>query len=78
MSTRRSRAIATSIFRKFSAWRSFPRRERQLADLGDPVDQLGDLAPELALEVGLGGGGVLEHVVEEPRGDRRDVHLEVD
>ena len=56
----------------------FTRRERELADLGDAVDQLGDLAAELTLEVGLGGGRVLQHVVQEPGGHRGDVHLEVD
>ena len=52
--------------------------EGELADLGDSVHQLGDLAPELALEIGLGGQGVLEHVVEETRRHRGDVHPEVD
>ena len=56
----------------------FTRGERELADLGDAVDQLRDLPAELALEVGLGRGGVLEHVVEEAGGHGGDVHLEVD
>jgi hypothetical protein len=54
------------------------RGEGELADLGHAVHELRDLAAELALEVRLGGLRVLEHVVEEPRRDRRDVHLEVD
>ena len=52
--------------------------EGELADLGDAVDELGDLAPELALQVRLGGAGVLEDVVQEAGGHRGDVHLEVD
>jgi hypothetical protein len=54
------------------------RGERELADLGHPVDQLGDVDAELPGEIVLGGLGVLEDVVEEPRGHRRHVHLEVD
>src|SRR5882724_4602470 len=54
------------------------RGEGQLADLGDAVDELRDLAAELALEVGLGRGGVLQDVVEQAGGHGGDVHLEVD
>src|SRR5207253_8750694 len=56
----------------------FTRRERELADLRDAVDQLGDFAAELALEVGLGRCRVLQHVVQEAGGHCDDVHLEVD
>src|SRR5439155_5435770 len=55
-----------------------PRGEGQLADLADAVNQVGDLLAELALQLVLGGAGVLEDVVEEAGGDGRDVHLEVD
>jgi hypothetical protein len=54
------------------------RGKGQLPDLGDPVHQLGDLGPELSLEVVLGGMGVLQDVVEEAGGDGGHVHLEVD
>ena len=70
--------MATSILRKFSACRSSREEKCELADLGHPVHQFGDLPAELALQVGLGGGGVLEDVVEEAGGHRGDVHLEVD
>ncbi len=55
-----------------------PAREGQLADLGDAVDELGDIVAEPLDQDGLGGGRVLQHVVEEPRGDRRRVHPELD
>src|SRR5262245_3379468 len=54
------------------------RREGELADLRDAVDELGDLAAELALEIGLGGGRVLQDVVEEAGRHGSDVHLEID
>ena len=53
-------------------------REGQLADLGDAVDQLGDVVAEPLDQDRLAGGGVLEHVVEEPGRHRRGVHLELD
>jgi hypothetical protein len=56
----------------------FPGGEGELADLGHPVHQLGDVRAELASEVVLGGLGVLEDVVEEASGDGRHIHLEVD
>ncbi len=45
--------------------------------LGDPVDQLGDLGAEALLESVAGGEGVLEDVVEQPDGDADLVELEV-
>jgi hypothetical protein len=56
----------------------FTRREGELTDLRDAVDELRDLATELALEIGLGRRGVLQDVVEQPRRHRGNVHLEVD
>ena len=52
--------------------------EGELPDLGDAVDQLGDVAPEALDQDGLAGRRVLEDVVEEPGRDRRGVHLELD
>ncbi len=54
------------------------RGEGELAELGDAVDEVGDLLAELALELLLGGQRVLDDVVEEPGRHRGDVHLEVD
>src|SRR4030067_294286 len=82
ISTRRSWAMATTIFRKFSACRSsrlplLPRGEGELADLGHPVDEVGDFRPELQSQIVLGGPRILEHVVQEAGDDRGDVHLEI-
>jgi hypothetical protein len=51
--------------------------EGELADLRDAVDEVGDLGPELPLEIALGRVRVLEDVVQEPRRHRDHVHLEV-
>ena len=53
------------------------RGEVDLAELGDPVDEEGDLAAELALDVVDGGERVLDHVVQEPGADAGGVELEV-
>ncbi len=42
-----------------------------LADLGDAVDQRGDLLAELGGEILASGAGVLEHVVQQRRSRRR-------
>ncbi len=47
------------------------------ADLGHPVDQLGELGPEGRLQHLAGGERVLQDVVEEPDGDADLVELEV-
>ncbi len=47
------------------------------ADLGDAVDELGDLGAELLLQRLAGGEGVLQHVVEQPDGHAGLVELEV-
>ena len=44
-----------------------PVPEGQLADLGDPVDDVGDFFAEVLLQVVQGGGGVLHRVVEQAR-----------
>ena len=77
ISTRRSRAMATSILRKFSAWRSSREEKASLPILVTPSTSSAISAAELALEVPLGGRGVLQHVVEEAGRHGGHVHLEV-
>ncbi len=48
-----------------------------LADLGDAVDQLGDLLAQRRGEVLAGGAGVLQHVVEQRDLDAGGVEAEV-
>jgi len=48
-----------------------------VADLREAVDDLRDLAPELALDVLDGEGGVLDDVVDEPARDGDAVEVEV-
>ena len=78
ISTRRSRAMATSILRKFSAWRSSREEKASLPILVTPSTRSAISLAELALEVLLGGLGVLQDVVEQAGRHRGDVHLEVD
>ena len=68
--TRTSRAIASSILRKFSACASSARLELDLVELGDAVDQLGHRLAEGVGDLVLGDGGVLDHVVQQ-RGHQR-------
>ena len=42
-----------------------PVAEGQLADLGDPVDDVGHFVAEILLQVVQGGGGVLHRVVQQ-------------
>jgi hypothetical protein len=51
--------------------------EREVADLRQPVDDLGDLAPELALDVLDRDGRVLDDVVDQSARDRHGVELKV-
>ena len=53
------------------------RRERDGADLGDPLDDVGDLGAEELRDPLDGGQGVLDDVVEEAGGDGDDVELHV-
>ena len=46
---------------------------RDLTELGDAVDQLGDPRPEGGLDLFQGDLGVLDHVVQDPAGDRLGV-----
>ena len=52
--------------------------EGELADLGDAVDQLGDVVPEALDQDGLAGRGVFQDVVEEPGRHGGGVHPELD
>ena len=69
--------MATTILRKFSACRSSLRGEVDLAELGDAVDEEGDLVAELALDVLERRERVLDHVVQQPGADARRVELQL-
>ena len=77
MSTRRSRAMATSILRKFSAWRSSREEKASLPILVTPSTRSAISAPNSRSRSRLGRVRVLEDVVQEPRRHRGHVHLEV-
>ena len=62
-----SRAIASSILRKFSACRSSRVESRDLAELGDAVDEERDLLAEQLAELLDGRAGVLDAVVQQAR-----------
>jgi hypothetical protein len=49
-----------------------------VADLGQPVHYLSDFLSELRLDVLDGDSGVLDHVVDEPTGNRHRIELQVD
>ena len=53
------------------------RRVRQLAELGDAVDEERDLLAEQLAELLDGRAGVLDAVVQQARAHRRDVELEL-
>ena len=78
ISTRRSRAIATSILRKFSAWRSSREEKASLPILVTPSTSSAISSPNSRSRSLLGGVRVLEDVVQEPGRHRGHVHLEVD
>ena len=71
-STRRSRAIATSILRIVAACCASLRVELEPLELGDAVDDGGDLGAEVGLDIGEGDLGVLDRVVQQ-RGGQRDL-----
>ena len=77
MSTRMSRAMATSILRKFSAWRSSREEKASLPILVTPSTRSAISAPNSRWRSSLVACGVLEDVVEEPGRHRGHVHLEV-
>ena len=55
----------------------FLRRERQIADLRQTIDDLRDLRSEFAFDIRHRDGGVLDHVVNQAGGDRDGVELEI-
>ncbi len=63
--------------RKFSATRSFVGQLLDLGELGDPVDQLGDVGAEVLLDVLDRRQRVLDRVVEQRGDDRLLVELQV-
>ena len=54
--------------RKFSACFVGARGQLQIGQLGDPIDQFRDFAPEAGFNLGIGGLGVFDRVVQQ-RGD---------
>ena len=75
--TRTSRAIASSILRKFSACASCLRLEFDAVELGHAVDQLGHRLAEALGDLLLGDRGVLHHVVQQRGHHRLRVELPV-
>ena len=72
-----SSTIASSIFRKFSACRCSLDWNGMAPIFGDALDDVGHLRPEAFGDDLDGGERVLDHVVEEPCGDRDNVELQV-
>ena len=72
-----SRAIATTILRKFSACRSSLEVKLIFESLVTPSTSVGDLAAELLLDVVGRGERVLDDVVQEPGADARGVEPKV-
>ena len=77
MRTRRSLAIATSILRIVAACCCLLGVELEPVELGDAVDEVGHLRPEVALDVGEGDARVLDRVVQQRGGERDVVEAEV-
>ena len=75
--TRTSSAMATSILRMFSAWCSSGAPHVDLAELGDPVDELRDLVTELLAHLVPRDLGVLDGVVQERGHERFRVQAEI-
>ena len=72
-----SSAIARNILRMFSACCCSWLWVENSAELGDAVDELGDLGAEALLDVGQAVLGVLRDVVQERRLDRDRVDAEL-
>ena len=73
--TRTSRAIASSILRKFSACACFLGLELDAVELGNAVHELGHMLAELVADLVLGDGSVLHHVVQQRGGQRLAVEV---
>ncbi len=74
--TRTSLAIATNILRKRRGLLGFLRVEPQAVELGDAVDDGGDIGPELGLDLAERERRVLDRIVEQRSGDRDLVEAE--
>ena len=66
-STRMSSDIASTSLRKFSACLALVRLQLEPRQLGDAVDQPGDLRPEQPLDLLERGQRVLDRVVQQRR-----------
>ena len=69
--------IASSIFRKFSAWRSFAEVNSIFAIFVRPSTSEATSSPNRRSELAGGGEGVLHGVVEQARRDRHLVEAHV-
>ena len=73
--TRTSRVIASSILRNDSACDLLARREAQLVELGQAVDEVGGRRAEALDQLGLGDAAILHRVVHQRGHDRLRVEL---
>ena len=71
--TRMSSTIASSILRKFSAWRSSLDENGMALILVTPSTMWATSAPKSSCDALDGRQGVLDHVVEQAGGDAHDV-----
>ncbi len=69
--------MASSILRTLSAWRSSRDGQIQLAQLGDAVDAARHLVAEILADLFERGGGVFDHIVQEPGLQAHHVHVHV-
>ena len=76
-STRTSSAIASSSLRRFSACFASLVTRSSFLSLVSPSTSRADIVTEQAVDFGARGLGILNGVVQERRGDRRVVKLEV-
>ncbi len=72
-----SAEMASSSLRRFSACAAFFETRSSLLDLGEALDQPADVLAEHLVDLGAGGVGVLDRVVQERHGDGGVVELEV-
>ena len=76
-STRTSSAMASSSLRRFSACLASLRDQFEPLQLGQALDQHADVVAEHPVDLGAGGVGILDGVVQQRRGDGGVVELEV-